>query len=50
MYSKEVNFKESNISSLIAMDGLTELSSGVYYFVVKNNGKALYNTMIVKSN
>lgn len=50
MYSKDVHFKESNISSLIALDGLTDLSSGVYYFVVKNNGKALYSTMIVKSN
>lgn len=50
VYSKEVRLEESNISTLIVIDGLNDLSSGLYHFTIKNNGDSLYKTTIVKTN
>ncbi len=50
VYSKDIRYEESNTSSLVVLDGLNQLSSGVYHFAVKNNGKTLYKTMLVKTN
>ncbi|MCC6818342.1 MAG: T9SS type A sorting domain-containing protein [Bacteroidia bacterium] len=50
VYTKEVNYTESNMSTLIAIDGLNGLSSGVYSFNVKSRGESLYSTLLVKSN
>lgn len=50
VYTKEVSYTESNLTTLVAMDGLNGLSSGVYSFSVKSQGKTLYTSLVVKSN
>jgi hypothetical protein len=50
VYSKDIRYEESNVSSLVLLDGLNNLNSGVYHFIIKNNGQSLYKTMLVKTN
>ncbi len=50
VYTKDVSYTESNMTTLIALDGLNNLNAGVYSFSVKSNGKTLYSTLVVKSN
>lgn len=50
VYSKEMNYSESNMSALIAIDGLNGLAAGVYSFNLKSRGETLYTTLLVKSN
>lgn len=50
VYSKDIHYENSSNSTLAVLDGLNNLSSGVYYFTVKNNDKPLYKTMVVKTN
>lgn len=50
VYSKEVQLENKNINTLISIDGISELSSGIYYFIVKNKDKVLYKNSMIKTN